>query len=370
MKTRIYLLAIVFLGFSLVSCKKDPLPTDTETVPVFSFTGEVDGITTTINAGQNDYYMYSSTATDGNSLKTFTANLTKTTNQNGPNSLKITFIDYAFSNPTETQMDSSLYLGFYNYATTSGAASRYSVAYTKTTIGPIVTGINWTFGDGTSKIELNPIHTYVRPGNYDYCMDATFLGGCTSSLCNTVHLGNIGNFCETNMGVSNPTGTSFNFSSNGTSGEAPYTYLWNFGDGSTSQDQNPNHSYSAEGVYTVAVTVTDNSGVSETTRQNIRTENSTDCVARHSHAVTPIANPNNFGNVIIEWTDANGTVYTSKNDAQPLRSFFKINSIEEYVVNENNQTTKKLNVSFSCTLYNGGSSILIKNAHAVISVAY
>jgi hypothetical protein len=40
-------------------------------------------------------------------------------------------------------------------------------------------------------------------------------------------------------------------------GNPPYHYQWSFGDGNTSDEQNPTHSYSAEGNYTVKLSVTD-----------------------------------------------------------------------------------------------------------------
>ena len=43
-------------------------------------------------------------------------------------------------------------------------------------------------------------------------------------------------------------------------GIPPYTYHWDFGDGQTSNEQNPTHNYSLVGNYTAAFTVTDNEG--------------------------------------------------------------------------------------------------------------
>lgn len=42
------------------------------------------------------------------------------------------------------------------------------------------------------------------------------------------------------------------------------SYSWNFGDGQTSTLQNPSHAYGAAGIYTVALTVTDNAGATNT----------------------------------------------------------------------------------------------------------
>ena len=42
-----------------------------------------------------------------------------------------------------------------------------------------------------------------------------------------------------------------------TGGQAPYTYSWNFGDGSSIVSEDPIHDYSTTGPYTVTLTVTD-----------------------------------------------------------------------------------------------------------------
>ena len=49
-------------------------------------------------------------------------------------------------------------------------------------------------------------------------------------------------------------------------GTTPMTYLWEFGDGATSTEQNPSHTYIRQGLYTVKLTVTNSYGASSETK--------------------------------------------------------------------------------------------------------
>lgn len=59
-------------------------------------------------------------------------------------------------------------------------------------------------------------------------------------------------------------GEEIDFSVSAAYGSLPYTYEWNFGDGTTSNQSFTYHSYSEARTYTVSVTVTDKNGQSET----------------------------------------------------------------------------------------------------------
>jgi len=55
-------------------------------------------------------------------------------------------------------------------------------------------------------------------------------------------------------------GEDIRFTSEISGGFSPYTYAWDFGDGNTSTEDNPRHSYKSDGDYTVTLKVTDDRG--------------------------------------------------------------------------------------------------------------
>ena len=52
-------------------------------------------------------------------------------------------------------------------------------------------------------------------------------------------------------------------------GKSPFSYEWDFGDGTKSNDENPSHYYDTEDIYEVSLTVTDDAGNTETATTNI-----------------------------------------------------------------------------------------------------
>lgn len=60
--------------------------------------------------------------------------------------------------------------------------------------------------------------------------------------------------------ASGPAPLTVNFDGAATGGRPAYTYAWTFGDGSSSSDQNPSHTYQAVGDYVASLTVTDSKG--------------------------------------------------------------------------------------------------------------
>lgn len=115
---------------------------------------------------------------------------------------------------------------------------------------PNITSWLWNFGDGTASVSQNPSHTFPAPGTYNVCLTVT--NDCGS---NTVCLPITVNCAPPSVGFQTQTsGLLANFFN--TSGGDVNQFLWDFGDGSTSTEENPAHTYAAPGTYTVCLTGT------------------------------------------------------------------------------------------------------------------
>ncbi|MEZ4940770.1 MAG: PKD domain-containing protein [Saprospiraceae bacterium] len=116
----------------------------------------------------------------------------------------------------------------------------------------------WTFegGDPAMSTEQNPTVTFSAPGSYSVTLEASNLfGNNTSTVVNYITVLDLPkadfSFLADQLMVQ-----FTNASQNGD------MYSWKFGDGETSTEQNPAHTYTAPGTYTVELTVINNCGAS------------------------------------------------------------------------------------------------------------
>ncbi|MEO6902480.1 MAG: PKD domain-containing protein [Bacteroidia bacterium] len=135
-----------------------------------------------------------------------------------------------------------------------------SVSFTDAS-APLSTSRLWDFGDGTTKSPIaNPTHLYAAIGTYTVKLDATVTttsGTCSNAITKTVTvvpLPVVSFTANAQQSCMLPFNVTFNNTSVGTD-----TYLWDFGDGSTSSTSNA-HTYTKIGKYTVTLTVTSASG--------------------------------------------------------------------------------------------------------------
>lgn len=119
----------------------------------------------------------------------------------------------------------------------------------------------WTFGDGATSTERNPIHTYANSQQYTVSLTVSNAAGSNSaSDVVKIEPGTppVAKFQATVNGKQ----VNFVDQSTGT----PTNWTWDFGDGERSGAQHPVHTYEAAGTYTVTLTVSNENGFNETSQ--------------------------------------------------------------------------------------------------------
>lgn len=129
----------------------------------------------------------------------------------------------------------------------------------ESTSGPVQDWF-WTFGDGGTSAEQNPIHAYLDTGYFPVTLVA-YSFGCPDTLekVDYVHISPpIAKF-DTAYTCIDPLKRIFVNNSVGAE-----TYAWDFGDGSTSSQKDVSHNYAIPGVYQVSLKVTNGACKHET----------------------------------------------------------------------------------------------------------
>jgi gliding motility-associated-like protein len=128
---------------------------------------------------------------------------------------------------------------------------------------------NWSFGDGTSSTDENPIHYYPQAGWFPVNLTVTTDSGCTASLLrqNAINIfpkPNATFYSDASQADDVFPRVSF-INLTTTQGY----YYWAFGDGDTSTVYSPSHLYDTVGVYDVQLVAVDYNGCVDTTLMRV-----------------------------------------------------------------------------------------------------
>lgn len=119
-------------------------------------------------------------------------------------------------------------------------------------------------GQGTNTANVN----WLTAGTYFVKVTTTSPDGCTTSDSLEVTVSDVINVAvPTNTNACAGEVTQFNANTPATGG--PYTFLWNFGDGASSTDENPTHIFNPAGTYTVTLAITSPGNCTGTSSTNV-----------------------------------------------------------------------------------------------------
>jgi len=137
-----------------------------------------------------------------------------------------------------------------------------------------IASYQWSFGDGTSSSGQSTSHAYSYAGTYTVRLTVTDNDGATDMETRQVVITSAPNQPPVaRISVSPSSGEpgdwlTFSGASSSDPDGSIVTYQWSFGDGTSGSGMTTNHAYSAQGTYTVRLTVTDNDGATDVeTRQ-------------------------------------------------------------------------------------------------------
>jgi PKD repeat protein len=128
--------------------------------------------------------------------------------------------------------------------------------------------VSWDFGDGQLSNEANPVHTYSLPGMYWACLTiADSMNDCWNQTCQEIWVNSIQPGCQASFIAfpADSVATSLSYMFINTSAPGYYKQAWMFGDGSTSSEANPLHTYASPGIYNACLTIWDSTGICQNT---------------------------------------------------------------------------------------------------------
>jgi gliding motility-associated-like protein len=181
------------------------------------------------------------------------------------------------------------------------------VTFTNTTIGS-ATKFTWLFGNGGMSNDVDPSYIYRTPGTWTVKL-ASENNGCVDTFTRTNYitvLPPVADFSVSMACTARKTFTFNNLSATGTS------FVWDFGDGSTSTARAPVHTYATYGYYTAKMIATDGAtGCKDTAIKIVRSfaintdflTSNTDLCFGSGTTFYPDANWNNYTAFLMDYGD-------------------------------------------------------------------
>jgi len=162
----------------------------------------------------------------------------------------------------------------------------------------------WSFGDGTTSHETNPLHSFSETGNHHVCL-AINGQGCQSTWCQDVDIAdNPGCYTYYTYQTAGLAATFNGFMMSGTTG----SFTWDFGDGGSGSGVQITHTFSEAGIYPVSLHSNDSTGCNTTFLQNVAIGTNPQYHQIYGQVYSGNFPPAN-GTVMIFSVDTTGTYY-------------------------------------------------------------
>ena len=265
--------AIVTASNSVSSESATTVVTITDVPPLASFTSsspdELGQETTFSNtsSGTNLSYLWDFGDGNGSTIE----HPSHTYGQIGTYTVMLTVSNSAGSNSTSAQVTITDVPPLASFTSSSPDELGQETTFSNTSTGTNLSYL-WDFGDGNGSTEPNPTHTYNQIGTYSVMLTVSNSAGSNSTSAQ-VTITDVPPLASFTSSSPDQIGQETTF--NNTSSGSNLSYLWDFGDGNSSTEPNPTHTYGQTGNYTVVLTVSNSAGANSTSvrvriRRNVK----------------------------------------------------------------------------------------------------
>jgi len=184
------------------------------------------------------------------------------------------------------------------FGDTSSRCLGNTYSFNNTSGGNIISSL-WTFSDSSQSYETNPTHSFPLAGTYNICLSIETDNGCQSATCQTLVIRDSTITCKAEIEYIPGDSIPFIFDKpDSVRGLIYYGFpaifrdvsknvvierTWDFGDGTTSSEEEVLHFYSLPGLYQVCLTITTAEGCTDTECIEVLIGSSHDCQADFSY---------------------------------------------------------------------------------------
>jgi PKD repeat protein len=219
----------------------------------------------------------------------------------------------------------------FNFDNNNGCDS-LTVNFTDFSSANVVTWL-WSFGNGnTSNLPVPPAQFYASSGNYNVQLDVASVNGCSHSLTQTIDVYESPTPSFIPTSVCQNVEASFLDQSTSSVGDPIITWSWDFGDGNSSVQQNPNHVFITPGpvnlileVSTLFCTATDTISVT------VETEPTASFLPSNTIGCSPLgvsfANNSTLNATNFSWDFGDGNTSTATNPVHTYLNNFGVDTV-------------------------------------------
>ncbi|MEO0898563.1 MAG: PKD domain-containing protein [Bacteroidota bacterium] len=359
----------------LQACKQQPIPEVNDGQVRFFVEADIAQNRIRKEAGVGNEFLHTYYERIEDELYVFHGSFGRPDCRDCAGSLGVQFRDLgSFLTPDDVHVDSLLEPGERLFFLRTGANTnrRKKVEFINESKGGDMPIYSWTFGDGNTSMDKDPVHFY-EINDIDVvtvCLETQDVNGCATLVCNEVILRD--STCTVDFShILDSTSSYVSFESNVT-GKAPFDYEWTFGDGATATLANPGYFYTQPAQYEACLTIEDALGCRASLCKRIAADPQL-CEHNFTYRVSNAAPGKDFyqyGRIEITWRNENGVLFSSSWFEQENASFSIINR-EAYQENPEGNPTYAFRARFSCDLWDEeGNKIRVENGLMEAAIAY